>query len=231
MQPDMKANFVRAFETAACLILLMPALSSCEREKRDFHAAAPTALASENVPWGNANRPGPPSTTTPSTNAPVRLALLRNEPFGQQMPKNAQALSDGQTLYESFNCVGCHAHGGGGMAPPLVDNKWFYGGEPDQVYTSIIEGRPNGMPSFRGRIPDYQTWEIVAYVRSMNGQASKQAAGGREDHMTAQPPPNSMPYQAPVMQQPPTTGPVGGGATGQTTMPATTRAATTTGAK
>jgi cytochrome c oxidase cbb3-type subunit 3 len=152
---------------------------------------------------------------TKSTSQPVHLVRVLQEPYGSQYPQNAQALSDGQMLYEGFNCSGCHAHGGGGMGPPLLDNKWFYGSDPQQVYLSIVEGRPNGMPSFRGRIPDYQVWELTAYVRSLSGQANTNAAGGREDHMSAQPPPNSMPKEKPQTVPEPTTGPAGGSATGQ----------------
>ena len=51
-----------------------------------------------------------------------------------------------------------------------MDDQWIYGSRPEQIYTDIVQGRPNGMPSFRGKIPDYQVWELVAYVRSMSGQ-------------------------------------------------------------
>ncbi len=99
------------------------------------------------------------------------------------------------------------------MGPPLLDNKWLYGSQPDQVYTTILEGRPNGMPSFRGRIPDYQIWEIVAYVRSLSGLANRQAASGRQDHMSVpELPPNSTPAPKPEVQPPPTTGPATRGA-------------------
>src|SRR5581483_11928376 len=95
------------------------------------------------------------------------------------------------------NCVGCHAHGGGGMGPPLMDQKWIYGSEPEQVYATIMEGRPNGMPSFRGKIPDDQVWKLVAYVRSLSGQTSKTAATGRNDEMRTKPPENSTPTEKP----------------------------------
>ena len=55
------------------------------------------------------------------------------------------------------------------MGPPLMDDEWIYGSEPENIFATIVEGRPNGMPSFRGRIPDYQVWQLVAYVRSMSG--------------------------------------------------------------
>ncbi|MDQ3802593.1 MAG: c-type cytochrome [Acidobacteriota bacterium] len=102
--------------------------------------------------------------------------------------ENAAALSDGKRLYTWFNCVGCHAHGGGGMGPALMDDQWIYGGEPDQIFATIVEGRPNGMPSFRGKIPDYQVWQLAAYVRSMSGQVPKDAAPARDDHMSTKKP-------------------------------------------
>jgi cytochrome c oxidase cbb3-type subunit 3 len=44
------------------------------------------------------------------------------------------------------------------------------------------------MPSFHGKLPDYQVWQIAAYVRSMSGQANHLAAPSREDNMqTGQP--------------------------------------------
>ena len=118
-------------------------------------------------------------------------------------------MSNGQQLYEFYNCVGCHAHGGGGIGPPLLDNKWFYGNEPEHVFTSIVEGRPNGMPSFRGRIQEDQVWQLVAYVRSMSGQSNKVAAPAREDHMRSPKPSNSTPAEPPETVPEPTTMPAG----------------------
>jgi cytochrome c oxidase cbb3-type subunit 3 len=106
-------------------------------------------------------------------------------------------MSEGKRFYEAYNCVGCHAHGGGGMGPPLMDEKWIYGHEPQQVYATIVEGRPNGMPSFRGKIANDQLWEIVAYVRSLSGLTNQWAANARDDHMKGPPPPNSVPQGTP----------------------------------
>jgi cytochrome c oxidase cbb3-type subunit III len=197
--------------TAACGLALLP--TGCKREQRSFHVPPSAAAAPSNVPAINPFvRPGPAGAPLPNspTTGPSPLPVLATEPYADLYPKNAQALSDGNTLYEFYNCVGCHAHGGGGMGPPLLDPKWFYGGQPQQLYASIVEGRPNGMPSYRGRIPDYQVWEIVAYVRSLSGNASPQAAPGREEHMHGAPPPNSTPKQPPQTVAPPATGPIGG---------------------
>ena len=215
-------SFVRHFALVGVVACGVGTVLSCKREERSFRVPPPAAELSETFSANNRVRPGPDAPQTPSTSQPVSLARVISEPYGQDFPNNAQALSDGQLLYEAYNCAGCHAHGGGGMGPPLLDNKWFYGAAPPQVYQSIVQGRANGMPSFRGRIPDYQVWELVAYVRSLSGQANPQAAGGREDHMSAQPPPNSKPKEQPVQVPQPTTGPVGGGPTGQVPLPTNT---------
>jgi cytochrome c oxidase cbb3-type subunit 3 len=143
------------------------AAAACRREERRFREVAPAATATSVATAANL-QPGPTYTVT-RTNGPYQY--------------NAYAISEGKALYNQFNCSGCHSNGGGGMGPPLMDDKWIYGSDPASVFATIMEGRPNGMPAWRGRIPNYEVWRIVAYVRSMSGQASKDAASGRDDHM------------------------------------------------
>jgi cytochrome c oxidase cbb3-type subunit 3 len=97
---------------------------------------------------------------------------------------NALSISEGQRLYGWYNCAGCHAGGGGGgMGPPLIDHEWRYGSEPEQIYATITEGRPLGMPTFGRYMPDDQVWKLVAYVRSMSGLERMDAVSARRDHM------------------------------------------------
>jgi cytochrome c oxidase cbb3-type subunit 3 len=97
--------------------------------------------------------------------------------------ENAYGVSQGKTLYNGFNCSGCHSQGGGGMGPPLMDDKWLYGSEPENIFETIVQGRPNGMPAFGNKIVSDQVWQIVAYVRSMSGLLRKDVAPGRSDDM------------------------------------------------
>ena len=112
--------------------------------------------------------------------------------------ESAYSVSEGQRLYEQYNCVGCHAHGGGGMGPALMDNNWIYGSDSQNIFATIMQGRPNGMPSFRNRIAEYQAWEIVAYVRSLSGLLPADVAPNRRDAMQVKPAESSMPRQTPV---------------------------------
>jgi cytochrome c oxidase cbb3-type subunit III len=151
----------------ACVAAL--ALPGCERETRRFQEPPAAGV----VPQSNATselRVGSGAAAKPARNA---------------AEENAYAVAQGKRLFTWYNCVGCHAHGGGGSGPALMDDKWLYGPEPANVYTSIVEGRPNGMPAFNGRIPEAQLWQLVAYVRSMSGLLRTDVAPGRNDGIAA----------------------------------------------
>jgi cytochrome c oxidase cbb3-type subunit 3 len=131
-------------------------------------------------------RAGPP----PETPAPD-AAERRDAP-------DEETLAEGRTFYNLYNCAGCHAAGGGAIGPALMDDEWIYGFEPADIFASIVEGRANGMPSFRNKVPDYQVWQLVAYVQSMSGQTPIDASPGRSDHMQTHTPEMITPYQGRV---------------------------------
>ena len=78
-----------------------------------------------------------------------------------------------------------------------MDDRWIYGRRIENIVQTIREGRPNGMPSFRGKVPDDQIWELAAYVRSMSGLEPKAAAPGRNDDLHPHPAENRMPPPSP----------------------------------
>jgi cytochrome c oxidase cbb3-type subunit 3 len=148
------------------------AIASCEREERDYRPAPAASARSQTITL-SALQPG-------GRSAPI---VLPNE-----YEASAYAVSEGQRLYRWYNCNGCHANGGGGMGPPLMDDRWIYGSALASVVATILEGRPNGMPAFGGKIPDYQAMQVAAYVRSMSGLLAKDVAPGRRDHLRAKEP-------------------------------------------
>jgi cytochrome c oxidase cbb3-type subunit 3 len=83
-----------------------------------------------------------------------------------------------------------------------MDSDWIYGSSLEQVHSTIVQGRPNGMPSFAGKIADYQVWEIAAYVRSMSGQLPSYIAPSRSDHMPMVVPEQSRPKEHPGAEHP-----------------------------
>jgi cytochrome c oxidase cbb3-type subunit III len=168
--PMRRVVTARSFSLCVAALALTATLGACDREQRRF-------------------RENPPS-TTPSN---VRVSAL--QPGTMQdtshvkgpYDDNAYAVSEGQRLFGWYNCSGCHANGGGGMGPPLMDDKWIYGSGPEQIYNTIVQGRPNGMPSFAGKIPTSQVWMLVAYVRSLSALNTTGARSARSDHMMMYP--------------------------------------------
>jgi cytochrome c oxidase cbb3-type subunit 3 len=147
------------------IVLVMLAVGGCEREERRYHdiPAQSSVTSSVRLTSLQAGSPQPP----PDIANPYQ--------------GNAWALNEGKRLFSAYNCNGCHANGGGGIGPALSDDEWIYGARPAQVFSTIVQGRPNGMPAFTGRIPDQQVWQLVAYVHSLSGLVPKDAAPGRSD--------------------------------------------------
>ena len=166
-----------------CLFIGLIAFSiACEREERGFRVKTPDSnrIAAKQVTSLHAGLNPPPA------------------PEKNDYEDNAFALNQGKQLFDQMNCSGCHAHGGGAIGPPLMDDKWIYGSQPEQIFSTILEGRPNGMPSFNGKLPDYQIWQLAAYVRSLSGQTPKNASPGRNDDLQATTPENSVKRKTPV---------------------------------
>lgn len=159
---------------------------ACKRETRSFQEQPPVVhtVTSDMV-----------ATLPPGASLPVHD--VKND-----YEENAYALSEGKRLFSAYNCSGCHSMGGGGMGPPLMDANWLYGGKPEEIFSTIVAGRPNGMPSFRGRVPDFQIWQLAAYVRSLSGQVSKSAAPSRDDHLQGKQS-ESDTQKAPIKNTPP----------------------------
>jgi cytochrome c oxidase cbb3-type subunit 3 len=162
---------------AAAAVLALALLAACEREHRELRTP-PSGAATVPAIRVSGIVPGP-SGALPDSIPAGPSAVDSTSPYDE----NAYAISEGKRLYSWMNCIGCHGEGGGAIGPPLMDQQWIYGGAPANIYATIVEGRPNGMPSFGGRLTDDDVWKLVAYVRSMSAQPSKAARPGRNDDM------------------------------------------------
>jgi mono/diheme cytochrome c family protein len=89
--------------------------------------------------------------------------VLRNPHEGDKA-----AMAVGAQLFVAYNCIDCHgADGAGAMGPSFQDGRWHFGGSAGAVFESIYQGRPDGMPSWGGRISNDQIWMLTTYVRSL----------------------------------------------------------------
>ena len=118
-----------------------------------------------------------PTPSLPSPEELLQVPVGPTFPGGVPFPppiKNPEAgdpaaIQRGMQAFVSMNCVGCHApNGGGGMGPALSERQFIYGREPANIYLSIQQGRPNGMPAWGQMLPANATWDLVAYIRSIS---------------------------------------------------------------
>lgn len=81
-------------------------------------------------------------------------------------------LALGRRLYLD-NCAACHGSNALGNralgAPNLVDDDWLYGGAPETVLASILDGRNGVMPSWGPALGQDGVVEVAVYVRSLSG--------------------------------------------------------------
>jgi mono/diheme cytochrome c family protein len=114
--------------------------------------------------------------------------LVSGTPKGQlKNPYNdteADVVAQGEHLFLSYGCNGCHGGGGGGgMCPPLTNDTWVYEGDDDTLFRLVVlgsdalqkdgyprKGRENvvgPMPPFGAIIKSADDlWKMIAFVRS-----------------------------------------------------------------
>ena len=99
-----------------------------------------------------------------------------------ELASNEAAINAGERLFVTY-CAVCHgsdARGASGF-PNLRDNDWLYGGAPEQIEASIMNGRNGAMPAWEGPLGGAEGVDQAAnYVMSLAGRdvdASLAAAG------------------------------------------------------
>src|SRR3954451_24935671 len=100
----------------AAALMLAALLAACEREERSYRSNAVANESREQI------------ALVPLTAGPRQTTESRSGK-GKKIEQNAYQLSQGKQLFKWFNCVGCHANGGGGSGPALMDDKSIYGSE------------------------------------------------------------------------------------------------------
>jgi cytochrome c oxidase cbb3-type subunit 3 len=150
----------------AVAALALASAPGCARDSRAAQPARPDTRATPLAVAGDSAR----SFVThaehiqPGGVTPPRGLVLRNPYAG-----DARAAADGAKLFVAYNCIDCHgADGSGAMGPSLADGRWHFGGSPAEIYESIYQGRPDGMPAWGSLIAPEQIWRLVAYVQSLS---------------------------------------------------------------
>lgn len=70
----------------------------------------------------------------------------------------------GRAIFVRDNCSTCHGgRAGGGFGPNLRDDR----PDDDEIRDAVLNGRPHGMPPYRGLLNDAEVGHLVAYIRSL----------------------------------------------------------------
>ncbi|MBU3612089.1 cytochrome-c oxidase, cbb3-type subunit III [Polynucleobacter sp. MG-27-Goln-C1] len=98
----------------------------------------------------------------------------------EQVAADPKAREMGQRLFLN-SCAQCHGSDAGGAKgfPNLTDGDWLYGGSPENIKTTLINGRAGVMPPFP-QLDSNQIVDVANYVRSLSGlpvDESKAARG------------------------------------------------------
>ena len=84
---------------------------------------------------------------------------------------DAEALKIGQRLFVNY-CASCHGSDAGGAPgfPNLRDKSWLYGGTPEVITASILDGRKGVMPGWEAVLQEQGVEEVSSYVMTLAGR-------------------------------------------------------------
>lgn len=104
-----------------------------------------------------------------------------------QLAADPQARAIGHKLFMNY-CTQCHAsdaRGGRGF-PNLTDSDWLYGGDPQTIQTTILNGRNGVMPAWGPALGPEGVRDVASFVRSLSGlpHDAAQAVRGKEKFAT-----------------------------------------------
>lgn len=101
----------------------------------------------------------------PAMGQPAEEAVTAASP--NPLGNSPDAIAAGQALFGKMNCAGCHGYDlTGGMGPDLTDPVWLYGNKPGEIFLTISNGTPNGMPKWNDKLKPAEIWQLVSYIQS-----------------------------------------------------------------
>src|SRR5947209_8029247 len=90
---------------------------------------------------------------------PVSRPIGKADPRASTYQSNVFQVSEGGRMFRWNGCDGCHGETASGAAN-LTDRLWVHGGSLAEIYASIADGRPSGMPAYGARIASERIWQL-----------------------------------------------------------------------
>ena len=128
------------------------------------------------------DRLAPPLGAVPVQGSEVRYSIEQSKPLAmpEAVRQDPKALQRGQALFQ-INCSQCHGPKGKGDGPVQPFLKAVYGSPPNLTALTTVQ-RTDGeifgivtngiyvMPTFRNLLTEEQRWQVVRYLRTLQGQ-------------------------------------------------------------
>lgn len=137
------------------------------------------------IGWTSAGQYAAERNTAEEAIAPLYAKYLSEDLKLVAADPKARAM--GQRLFLNY-CAQCHGSDAGGSKgfPNLRDSDWLYGGEPETIKTTIMNGRNGVMPAFGSILGEQGVLNVANYVRSLSGLThdNLKAAFGKPIFMT-----------------------------------------------
>ncbi len=94
--------------------------------------------------------------------------------------QDKEARQMGERLYASY-CTTCHGSDARGVTgfPNLRDGDWLWGGTPEAIKASILDGRTGVMPGWQAILGDEGVKNVTQYALSLSGRQVDQAAADK----------------------------------------------------
>lgn len=121
----------------------------------------------------------------------IAAVAKASQPTTNPYHGDAAAIADGQQVFLQI-CAACHKPDASGLVgPSLVDAYWKYGHTDAELFQTVMEGRPGGMPAWGAQLGSEKTWRALAYLETL--PKSGAPGVGAPDYV----PPTPVPAPAP----------------------------------
>jgi cytochrome c oxidase cbb3-type subunit 3 len=93
-----------------------------------------------------------------------------NQPSVNPYHGDAAAIAEGGQVFLQI-CAACHKPDATGLVgPSLVDPYWKYGHSDAELFQTVMEGRPAGMPAWGAQLGSEKVWRALAWLETLPRQ-------------------------------------------------------------
>ncbi len=98
----------------------------------------------------------------------VLTAVFSCQKKAEETKTTKEAVIDEGAKIFIERCSACHGpEGKGDIGPDLTDSEWKYGGTDEDLFETISNGRPGGMPAWKNELSEKKIRKVISYIREL----------------------------------------------------------------